>query len=567
MDSIIVLGQSLNPDGSAPATLSSRVMTAASHWHARPQSLLICSGGDPAGTGTSEARTMYEAMKASGVPEGAPYLLEEQSLTTVGNAVECVPLLRQAGIVSLALVTSDFHMPRALYFFEAVLSAYGLPIVVTPVVASTSLPRPHHDVGINAQTLVRRVLGELRFVPRVEDMLQRHNPNVSVPLPSLGVSRTNEALAALRELLASQGVVLQSARSGKYLRVHHGAATVVQDGKLSEDSVWRLCAQEDGGFMVCSSSTGVHLNARDSIIVAQHGSPNAASRWAIEAVGPAEFRLTNLESGKHLHVPRHRADEDMAALVNHASESDGSTWKVLMIEEMQSDTAHCLAASRTVVTVGSRSFALPWKTRSSKQIVFLRHGESAYNAFRSHGNTVRVNADRSEASLLDAMLTPLGEQQAQACQEVMEGAQLVVSSPLRRSMQTAELAVPNRGVPFVLLAELAEAKHAVCDLGIVNLEAAIQSISNDASPCWDCSQLDHTAWDRDNAMRFLSLPPCEGDEEVAARAARAWQWLLAREEERIVVICHGVFMKDHLLHLDATLRNGMYVSATVQPTP
>ena len=66
---IVVLGQSLNPDGTAPATLTSRIRTAAEQWHADPSAILICTGGDPAGVGSSEAEIMFDMLvKEYGAP-------------------------------------------------------------------------------------------------------------------------------------------------------------------------------------------------------------------------------------------------------------------------------------------------------------------------------------------------------------------------------------------------------------------------------------------------------------------------------------------------------------------
>ena len=59
--SIIVLGQSLNGDGSTPPTLLPRVCVAAKLHDRHPEARLIVTGGDPAGTGKTEAEVKLDA--------------------------------------------------------------------------------------------------------------------------------------------------------------------------------------------------------------------------------------------------------------------------------------------------------------------------------------------------------------------------------------------------------------------------------------------------------------------------------------------------------------------------
>ena len=70
---------------------------------------------------------MADILRVMGVPPGA-MLLEEQSLTTYENALYSAPLLRERGIGRVLLVTSAFHMPRAVAVFEA----QGVEVVPAP---------------------------------------------------------------------------------------------------------------------------------------------------------------------------------------------------------------------------------------------------------------------------------------------------------------------------------------------------------------------------------------------------------------------------------------------------
>ena len=213
---IVVLGQSLNPDGSAPATLLSRVRKAAECWRDEPDALLVLSGGDPAGTGTSEAEIMLALMRREfdgGDDVAAPlldsdggstrFVLEAKSNTTVGNAVLCLPTLATAGVGTIRLVSSEFHLPRARYFFESVLFAHGIKhIAVTAAPAPTPPPLPG-DVGINAKLLAARLADERRYVAdaSLARMLAHHNPTPSVPLPGLDAERRRQVQQDIERLL------------------------------------------------------------------------------------------------------------------------------------------------------------------------------------------------------------------------------------------------------------------------------------------------------------------------------------------------------------------------------
>ena len=85
---IVILGQSLNPDGTAPPTLASRVHAAVAAWKERPAStVLIPTGGDPVRAGVSEAEIMRDLLLQSGagIPEDR-IVLEPEALKYVGSS-------------------------------------------------------------------------------------------------------------------------------------------------------------------------------------------------------------------------------------------------------------------------------------------------------------------------------------------------------------------------------------------------------------------------------------------------------------------------------------------------
>jgi broad specificity phosphatase PhoE len=89
----------------------------------------------------------------------------------------------------------------------------------------------------------------------------------------------------------------------------------------------------------------------------------------------------------------------------------------------------------------------------------VRHGQGVHNL--SHANH----------HLPDPELTPLGEEQARSlCARYpkLANVQLIVSSPLRRTLQTALLAFPSQlegGLQVLALPEMQEASNLICDTG------------------------------------------------------------------------------------------------------
>ncbi|KAL3146162.1 hypothetical protein ABBQ32_002878 [Trebouxia sp. C0010 RCD-2024] len=127
-DAVVVLGGGLTPDGGIPAWGQQRLQTALTiHKQTSGACPLLCLGGGtphkPAvlsGTGhvvhESSAYTSY--LHKHGIP--AKHLLKEvSSYDTVGNAYFCLVIhALPAGWRRLAVVTSDFHMPRTEAIFR-----------------------------------------------------------------------------------------------------------------------------------------------------------------------------------------------------------------------------------------------------------------------------------------------------------------------------------------------------------------------------------------------------------------------------------------------------------------
>jgi len=84
---------------------------------------VLATGGKPGGGTLSEAQIMQHILQSE--YHIAPAWVEGASLTTWDNARLSAPLLKQAGIQRIALVTHAWHLRRAVPLFEA----QGLSVV------------------------------------------------------------------------------------------------------------------------------------------------------------------------------------------------------------------------------------------------------------------------------------------------------------------------------------------------------------------------------------------------------------------------------------------------------
>ena len=117
---IVVLGGAIHMpssrhENSGLIDHSDRLLHALRLYRAGKAPVVVCSGGGRAGT--SEARVMGRLLQEWGVPAEA-ILLEEQSLSTLENALFSYPVLKTRGIRHILLVTSAMHMPRAAAVFR-----------------------------------------------------------------------------------------------------------------------------------------------------------------------------------------------------------------------------------------------------------------------------------------------------------------------------------------------------------------------------------------------------------------------------------------------------------------
>lgn len=224
---IVVLGQSLNPDGTPPETLLKRASKAAEIYNeSGGRFSVIATGGDPIQTGTSEAAHMRRVLLDCGVPDSA-IVMESESQNTCQNAWLSASLFHE-GVRRVLLVTSDFHMPRAAYIFEAVLKARGIDVEVEQF--PTSVGCPAKGLGqlanvsaleINRQSRTERLQNEARFIKDevVQVGLKTHIPGVEIaPLPDTRLAQALEQVHKLLEV-AQHPTLAPSRKRGKLNRM------------------------------------------------------------------------------------------------------------------------------------------------------------------------------------------------------------------------------------------------------------------------------------------------------------------------------------------------------------
>ena len=122
-DIIVMLGggaiadvQDVDGVGMLAQSPSSRLLTTL-RLHRRCQLPILLSGGQVFSDTGSEAEIARRVLLSLGVPDEMIYV-ETHSLTTGQNARYTTEILRREGFVHPILVTSAFHLPRAVLNFE-----------------------------------------------------------------------------------------------------------------------------------------------------------------------------------------------------------------------------------------------------------------------------------------------------------------------------------------------------------------------------------------------------------------------------------------------------------------
>eukprot|EP01117_Protostelium_nocturnum_P013705 TRINITY_DN5143_c0_g1_i2.p1 TRINITY_DN5143_c0_g1~~TRINITY_DN5143_c0_g1_i2.p1 ORF type:complete len:222 (+),score=81.59 TRINITY_DN5143_c0_g1_i2:207-872(+) len=158
-----------------------------------------------------------------------------------------------------------------------------------------------------------------------------------------------------------------------------------------------------------------------------------------------------------------------------------------------------------------------------QQRVFLcRHAEAQHNATLDY-------------SIKDPVLTPKGEEQAKNIDKAYPNLfetgflDLIVISPMRRTIQTALFSFCKLGVPIVIHPEIQEAGQCPCDTG-----SDVEVLQKEF-PFLDFSNVPQE-WNSKSG--FWSCEP----QSLRKRAASFRKWLKSRKERNIAIVTHGAFL-------------------------
>ena len=115
LDTLVVLGAGLRPDGSPSEALRYCLDAALAYLNENPGTTCLVSGGQGLGEPRAEADAMADYLVAHGLDEGR-IVREDRSRTTAENIRNSVGLLAPGS--SVGIVTNDFHLYRALRIAE-----------------------------------------------------------------------------------------------------------------------------------------------------------------------------------------------------------------------------------------------------------------------------------------------------------------------------------------------------------------------------------------------------------------------------------------------------------------
>jgi uncharacterized SAM-binding protein YcdF (DUF218 family) len=111
-DAFIVLGAQVQPSGEPSVQLEWRLQAALDAYRAAPAPIVV-SGGQGSDEPRPEGEVMRDWLMAKGVPNG-DILVDNTSANTLQNIRRAVQLLADKNAKHVRIITSDYHLPRAL---------------------------------------------------------------------------------------------------------------------------------------------------------------------------------------------------------------------------------------------------------------------------------------------------------------------------------------------------------------------------------------------------------------------------------------------------------------------
>lgn len=115
-DAIVVLGAQVKPDGKPSIQLQGRLEAAYEAWQNNPVIIFTC-GAQGSNEPEPEGKVMRDYLIGLGIPEEM-VIAETDSFNTRENLQNAAALLADGTPKTILIVTSDYHLPRAMALAE-----------------------------------------------------------------------------------------------------------------------------------------------------------------------------------------------------------------------------------------------------------------------------------------------------------------------------------------------------------------------------------------------------------------------------------------------------------------
>mmetsp|Transcript_11098 Transcript_11098/g.34032 ORF Transcript_11098/g.34032 Transcript_11098/m.34032 type:complete len:230 (+) Transcript_11098:1-690(+) len=176
---------------------------------------------------------------------------------------------------------------------------------------------------------------------------------------------------------------------------------------------------------------------------------------------------------------------------------------------------------------------------SGKKLVHLiRHGQGFHNAAAERefgGCECRQDPKMcvyNRPELMDARLTEKGKAQASTLSSLDLRPQIVLVSPLTRTLQTASLAFPGEASPMRAVEEIREVLHHQCDR-----RRTIKEVQTEFPHVTFGAHLDN------EDKLFPIYNGSEPEHIVWQRGKGALRWLMERPESELAIVSHSGFLR------------------------
>lgn len=124
-EAMLVLGAQVKPDGTPSLQLQWRLEKAAETYRQKKVPVVVC-GGQGGNEPAPEAVVMRDVLNGLGVDEDM-ILMDTTSASTHSNIKNAMQLLGGRNVTKVMIITSDYHLPRAIAIAEDNgLTAYGI---------------------------------------------------------------------------------------------------------------------------------------------------------------------------------------------------------------------------------------------------------------------------------------------------------------------------------------------------------------------------------------------------------------------------------------------------------